>query len=54
MFLLCVGTHLHQAAAETAGIHSQGPFKIKDPAALGVEALQGARASGTATLEAHA
>lgn len=53
MFLLCVGTHLHQAAAETAGIHPQGPFKIEDLAALAVEALQGAGTSGTATLEAH-
>lgn len=54
MFLLCVGTHLHQAAAETAGIHPQGPFKIKDSAALAVEALQGAGTSRTATLMAHA
>lgn len=53
MFLRCVGTHLHQAAAETAGVDPKGPFKIKDLAALTVEALQGAGARWTTTLEAH-
>ena len=53
MFLRCVGPHLHQAAAEAAGIHPEGLFKIKDLAALAVEALQGAGPSRTTALEAH-
>lgn len=54
MFLRCVGPHLHQAAAEAARIHPEGPFKIKDLAALTVEALQGTGPSRTTTLETHA
>ena len=48
-----VGPHFHQTAAEAAGVHPEGPFKIKDPSAPAVETLQGARASWTATLKAH-
>lgn len=53
MPLGCVGSHFHQAAAETAGVHPEWPFKVKDLAALAVEALQGAGASWATTLEAH-
>lgn len=53
MSLRCVGPHLHEAAAQTAGVHPQGPFKIKGLAALTVVTLQGAGPSWATTLEAH-
>lgn len=54
MFLRCVDTHFHQTAAQAAGVHPQGPFKVKDLAALAVKSLQGAGTSWTTALETHA
>lgn len=53
MFLRRVGSHLHQTAAEAAGVHPEGPFKIKDLTALTVVALQGAGPRWSAALEAQ-
>lgn len=53
MFLRRVDTHFHQTASQAAGIHPQGPFKIKDLAALAVKSLQGAGTSWTTALETH-
>lgn len=53
MFLRGVDPHLHQAAAEAAGVRPEGPFKTKDLAALTVEALQCAGPGRTTTLETH-
>lgn len=54
MFLWCVDTHFHQTAPQAAGVHPQGPFKIKDLVALAVKSLQGAGTSWTTALETHA
>lgn len=53
MFLRCVCSDLHQAAAAATGVHPEGPFKAKDMLTLTVKALKGTGPSWATTLEAH-
>ena len=46
-----VSLHFHQAAAQAAGVHPEGPLKMEDLASLGVEAFQRTGASRTAALQ---